>query len=170
MRSRFNSRVVPILLVSLLGVALGPPTAAVAGVEGKGGFFDASFDRSFKVGTRFVQWLWWPNYAVGSTPYVVYAFCERHDENGEPTGKNKVVFKNVTLRGVDTDTEVTLRRKSTRLRDGMQPAVLTWDAGELGTIAHETAIIGSCDVKVKGSVDANDLVHCEIGTAEVTGP
>lgn len=164
---RLRSR--PGAVAALLLVLLVLPTALTAGVEGKGGFFDVSVDRASGIGTRFVQWLWWPYYDVGSVPYVVYAFCERYDENGRPVGKNKITFNNLVLRGVDTDTEVTLRKRSTRLRDGLQPKIITWDAGELRTIAGETAVIGSGDVRIKGRIDAGDLLHCEIGTGELPG-
>ena len=164
MRLGSKPGVVPVLLAALIVL----PTVLIAGAEGKGGFFDASYDRSGKVGTRFVQWLWWPYYDVGSLPYVVYAVCERYDADGQPVGNNKITFDNIVLRGVDTNTEVAFRKRSVKLRNGTQPEVVTWDAGELRTIANETVLIGRGDVKVKGKIAPGDYLHCEIGTAEIT--
>ena len=165
MRSRSSSGAVPVLLAALLLL----PCALDAGVEGKGGLFDIQLDRDGRIGTRFVQWLWWPYFEVGSVPYVVYAFCERYDAAGQPVGKNKITFSGVVLRGVDSDTEVAFPKRSVRLLNGQQREVVTWEASDLRTIAHETALIGRGNVRVKGKVAAGDLLHCELGTAELPG-
>jgi hypothetical protein len=99
---------------------------------------------------------------------VVYAYCERFDEEGQPVGKNSIVFRGIELRGVDTDTVFEFRKKKARLVDGEQEEIVTWDASAVLAIAHETVVVGGGMVKVRGKIAADDSLNCEIGTAEVT--
>ena len=164
MQNPWKSSVALLFLAALLVL----PSTAAADIEGKGGFFDAKFEVSRKPELRTVQWLWWPHYRVGSVPYVLYASCSRFDENDEPVGTNKIRFRNVTLRGVDTDTVVSFRNRKLRLRNG-EHDIVTWDANAAQTIATETAVIGRAQIQVKGKLAAENFLRCEFGTAELTG-
>ena len=71
-------------------------------------------------GTDRIIFAWTPTLSVFDAVQFLVGECNRTDSSDEPTGKHKVIFKNILLSGVDSGNSFEVSSISRRIKKGLQ--------------------------------------------------
>jgi hypothetical protein len=156
------------VLLALAAAIAGPALAAVPAIHSDSGSSERTWSSNTNPGTEQVTFVWHPQRPIGTTFYVGYGECSRSDDTGEPRGNHKVVFKNLELRGVDSDNVVGLPTRTETVRNGAQVNLAFWDLTPVrDDFASDSSVIVTGKIQVKKKIAATDILACDLGVVEL---
>jgi len=162
-----RATVVAVLLASVVLVAPAGAQGPVISIDS--GLTERVWLESSRPRTDELSFTWHPSLSVLEAELFLFGNCVRFDVSGTPVGRNKVVFKNFVLTGVDSGNEVPAARIAEQLSQGEQIEQAVWLLTEAARaqFTEDSAIAISGQIRVDKRVDRFDILRCELGVVEV---
>lgn len=106
---------------------------------------------------------WLPALDFGSTIYYLRAKCDIDNNKA----KNKVIFQNITLLGVDSDNSVGATKASKLIKKGKGKVAL-WDlTPHVSNFLSDSAVLVSGEIKTTKQLKRFDTLTCELSVWEI---
>ncbi len=155
----------------ILVTSLAPGAAIAQWLNADNGMSERSWASRTGPGGDEIIFVWMPTLPRSNAIFALVAACNRRDDQGNPAGKNGVIFRNIQLAGVDSESFVFLSTLSEKMRRG-QHRLCVWDitAQVRTTLATESAVIVGGEVWVRKKVKGFDMLTCAIAVVEMLDP
>lgn len=157
------------VLSAILIALLLPATARGQAINTDIGLTDRTWTFKASPGTDMIIFAWIPVLSVFDAEIFLIGECYRVDDEGEPVGKHRVIFKNIMLVGVDSENSVEATRSSQRIKNGLQKRQAVWGLTEAARMlfSADSAILVAGEIAVTRRVDAWDELTCGLGVMEI---